>query len=75
MFFSPVNIPCVNLIFGQSKNQEGKKKKFPPNIIFLFPILVWIFCNDISSVAQLCPTICDPMNRSTPGLPVHHQLP
>ena len=28
-----------------------------------------------SSVAQLCPTICDPMNRSAPGLPVHHHLP
>ena len=27
-----------------------------------------------SSVAQLCPTLCDPMNHSTPGLPVHHQL-
>ena len=28
-----------------------------------------------SSVAQLCLTPCDPMNRSTPGLPVHHQFP
>ena len=28
-----------------------------------------------SSVAQSCPTLCDPMNRSTPGLPVHHQRP
>ena len=28
-----------------------------------------------SSVAQSCPTLCDPMNSSTPGLPVHHQLP
>ena len=28
-----------------------------------------------NSVAQSCPTLCDPMNRSTPGLPVHHQLP
>ena len=28
-----------------------------------------------SSVAQLCPTLCDPMNRNTPGIPVHHQLP
>ena len=28
-----------------------------------------------SSVAQLCPTLCNPMNSSTPGLPVHHQLP
>ena len=28
-----------------------------------------------SSVAQSCPTLCDPMNCSTSGLPVHHQLP
>ena len=28
-----------------------------------------------SSVTQLCPTLCDPMDYSTPGLPVHHQLP
>ena len=28
-----------------------------------------------SLVAQSCPTLCNPMNRSTPGLPVHHQLP
>ena len=28
-----------------------------------------------SLVAQSCPTLCDPMNRSTLGLPVHHQLP
>ena len=27
-----------------------------------------------SLVAQSCPTLCNPMNRSTPGLPVHHQL-
>ena len=31
--------------------------------------------NQIRSVAQSCPTLCNPMNRSTPGLPVHHQLP
>ena len=30
---------------------------------------------DFSSVTQSCPTLCDPMNCSTPGLPVHHQLP
>ena len=28
-----------------------------------------------SSVAQSCPTLCNPMNCTTPGLPVHHQLP
>ena len=31
--------------------------------------------SQFSSVAQSCPTLCDPMNRSTPGLPVHHHLP
>ena len=39
-----------------------------------------IYCLGLSSdqmrsVTQSCPTLCDPMNRSTPGLPVHHQLP
>ena len=36
-------------------------------------------CNEgsdqIRSVAQSCPTLCDPINCSMPGLPVHHQLP
>ena len=31
--------------------------------------------DQIRSVAQSCPTLCDPMNCSTPGLPVHHQRP
>ena len=31
--------------------------------------------SEIRSVAQSCPTLCDPMNHSTPRLPVHHQLP
>ena len=31
--------------------------------------------HQFSSVTQSCLTLCDPMNRSTPGLPVHHQLP
>ena len=34
-----------------------------------------IYSSQFSSVNQSCPTPCDPMNRSTPGLPVHHQLP
>ena len=34
-----------------------------------------VFPSQFSSVTQSCPTLCDPMNRSTPGLPVHHQLP
>ena len=38
-------------------------------VIPIFPIAV-----QFSSVAQSCPTLYDPMNCSTPGLPVHHQL-
>ena len=30
--------------------------------------------SQFSSVSQLCPTLCDPMDYSRPGLPVHHQL-
>ena len=36
---------------------------------------VWLCIIHFSSVAQSCLTLCNPMNRSTPGLPVHHQLP
>ena len=35
--------------------------------------LWWEF--SVSSVTQSCPTLCNPMNQSTPGPPVHHQLP
>ena len=40
----------------------------------------YLFCDmsakyQFSSVTQSCPTLCDPMNCSMPGLPVHHQLP
>ena len=36
---------------------------------------ICLLSDQIWSVAQSCPTLCDPMNRSTPGLPVHQQLP
>ena len=38
-------------------------------------ILKCVYSVQFSSVAQLCPTLCNPVNRSTPGLPVHYQLP
>ena len=37
--------------------------------------LAYYVSDQIRSVPQSCPTLCDPMNRSMPGLPVHHQLP
>ena len=39
------------------------------------PMHLWLSSVQLSSVTNLCPTLCDPMNHSTPGLPVHHQLP
>ena len=39
------------------------------------PSMVYSVSVQSSPVAQSCPALCDPMNRSTPGLPVHHQLP
>ena len=42
---------------------------------FTFTFITWFSSVQFSSVTQLCPTLCDPMNHSTPGLPAHHQLP
>ena len=44
-------------------------------VIYMIPLtnpMSWKF--QFSSVSQSCPTLCDPMNLSMPGLPVHHQL-
>ena len=49
---------------------------YPETLAFLFCLFsASNFYIQFSSVAQSCPTLCDPMNHSTPGLPVHHQLP
>ena len=42
---------------------------------FLYSSFYFTHSVQLSSLAQSCLTLCDPMNRSTPGLPVHHQLP
>ena len=41
-------------------------------LIFILPFIE--VSDQIRSVTQSCPTLCNPMNCSTPGLPVHHQL-
>ena len=46
------------------------------NSFFLFLVHYYSYHSvQFSSVAQSCPTLCNPMNCRTPGLPVHHQLP
>ena len=54
------------LLFSSISLHHSLKKAF-------FPLLA-VLSVQFSSVAQSCLTLCDPMNRSTPGLPVHHQL-
>ena len=48
---------------------------FETNLYFIHHKNIYLYFNQIRSVAQSCPTLCNPMNCSTPGLPVHHQLP
>ena len=50
----------------------GLKCWYLINIILILISIFFTF--SVSSVAQLCPTLCDPMNCSTPSFPVHHQL-
>ena len=44
---------------------------FPGGSIYIVCVYIYQF----SSVAQSCPTLCNPMDCSTPDFPVHHQLP
>ena len=53
----------------------GEKKKLTLEEISFYSYKMKPSSVQFSSVAQSCPTLCDPMNRSTPGLPVHHHLP
>ena len=51
-----------------------------PSAVMLEPkkiksVTVFTLSIQFSSVPQSCPTLCNPMNRSMPGLPIHHQLP
>ena len=55
---------------------SSKKQEFEKNIYFCFIDYTKAFnCVQFTSVAQFYPTLCNPIDCSTPGLPVHHQLP
>ena len=63
-----IRSPALCLHFSPDSGDKGSEEQAasysPPLPKFQF-----------SSVSQSCPTLCDPINYSTPGFPVHHQLP
>ena len=78
-FFSCASWPSVCLLL---KNVYSGLLPFWQSVFFfffldieLYVLFIYFGSVQFSSVAQSCSTLCDPMNCSTPGLPVHHQLP
>ena len=67
---SKTNWPLYHLAFDS-------RSDYPTMLLNIWRSRQFIiyFKLQFSSVAQSRPTLCDPVNRSTPGLPVHHQLP
>ena len=61
-----------------SKSRKTSKLTLPllsPSHPVSFPAGNTVFLSSASSITQSCLILCNPTNRSTPGLPVHHQLP
>ena len=67
-----LQFPLLLLLLGD--HSVSHPSLFPLPLVSFFPDISLSHKHQIRSVAQSCPTFCDPMNRSTPGLPVHHQL-
>ena len=67
------------MVHEYHSEQEWKKKKITVKHASFLVFTLRVNHNSLSSSSvqftQSCLTLCDPMNRSTPGLPVHHQLP
>ena len=68
------NVGFINPCISISEHKWWKGSNYNVLISCLYMSL-WFRSDQIRSVTQSCPTLCDPMNPSTPGLPVHHQLP
>ena len=66
------NVKCIYIV----KKYKRRKKILQNQHQTINKMAIGTYTSvQFSSVAQSCPTLCNPMNHSTPGLPVHHQLP
>ena len=67
----PLQYSCLENPMNSMKRQKDKRLKdeLPRSVGAQYAT-----GDQFSSIAQLCLTLCDPMDCSTPGLPVHHQL-
>ena len=70
-------VPSVVVGIRHTKINNNKKNLCPNKVCHLIKKInsIIISKHQFSSVARSCPTLCNPMNRSTLGLRVHHQLP
>ena len=73
--FQPQDLLLIHWRVYNSVANTSKGVLFvPPSDIYVRSFL-YLLSLQFSSVAQSCLTLCDPMNLSIPGLPIHHQLP
>ena len=75
------NLRVISITFLTQPVTKSIRSTSQVNLPSIFYVVTVLFelssciLTQFSSVAQLCLTLCDPMNHTTPGLPVHHQLP
>ena len=73
---NPISVTTMpNIVNKCLHTDKGKKKKTISKIWKSYSVKVRTMKIQFSSVTQSCPALCDPVNCSMPGLPVHHQLP
>ena len=78
LLFTATQYSTVWMYNNLCKQSCGWKANVFLNGVSMSDSVIWLYqfsSVQFSSVAQSCPNLCDPMNRSTPGLPVHHHLP
>ena len=75
IWFNLRDLARRNDILPTLETTRGRTKRGREHTYILFVKFPNMDPVQFSSVAQSCPTLCDPMNHSMPGLPVHHQLP